>query len=185
MKTRDLTRMSLMLALLIVSAQIAIPIGPVSITLQSLVILIIGLVFPKKQAVLIAFLYLLLGLLGLPIFAQAMGGPHSVFLPSFGFILSFIPALWLMGEVRERNSGKDFKRDLSAVLLGNLVIYFFGILYMSFILIVYLGNEMTLWKVLSVGMIPFIPADIVKSVLAFSIAKRVNPYFKNKGESLE
>lgn len=185
MKTKNLTRISLMIALLIISAQLAIPIGPVSITLQSLVILVIGLIFPKKQAVLTAFLYLLMGLMGFPIFAQAMGGPYSIFLPSFGFILSFIPALWLMGKVRERESGEDFKRNLSAVLLGNLVIYFVGILYMSFILIVHLGNEMTLWEVLSLGMIPFIPADIAKSILALSIAKRVTPYFKNEKKSLE
>ena len=78
MKTANLTRVALLLALLIISSRFAIPIGPVAISLQTLIVLIIGLILPTGQAVLTTTLYLLLGLLGLPIFTQAMGGPYSV-----------------------------------------------------------------------------------------------------------
>ncbi|MDN6195325.1 MAG: biotin transporter BioY [Atopostipes suicloacalis] len=178
MKIKNLTRMALMLALLIVSAQLAIPIGPVAVTFQSLIVLIIGLSFPKKQAILTLVVYVLAGLIGLPVFAQAMGGPHSVFLPSFGFIFSFIPAVWLMAKLNEGNSKSTKKIYLFSILLGNSVIYLIGILYMSFILRVHLGNNFGLWKILSIGLFPFIPADIIKSILAIQIAKRLKKHIK-------
>lgn len=179
MKTHHLTRVALMLALLIVSAQLAIPIGPVAVTLQTLVVLIIGLVLPKKQGFLTLTVYLLAGFIGLPIFAQAMGGPHSVFLPSFGFVLSFIPAVWLMARKLEKSSKNGFKSYFYAVLLGNIVIYVIGILYMSFILLVHLDHDFSLWKILSIGMIPFIPGDILKSFLAITISMRLNRHLKD------
>ena len=174
MKISDLTRVALLLALLIISAQFAIPIGPVAISLQTLVVLIIGMVLPTGQAVLTTTLYLLVGLIGLPIFAQATGGLHSVFLPSFGFILSFIPAVWVMSKICSRNYESENKKYIMAVLAGNLIIYLIGISYMSFILIFYLGNDMNLWGVLSIGMLPFIPGDIVKTIIAMNISKRLN-----------
>lgn len=176
MKTSDLTRVALLLALLIVSAQFSIPIGPVAISLQTLIVLIIGLILPTKQAVLTTSLYLIVGLIGLPVFTQAMGGPYSVLLPSFGFILSFIPAVWVISKVRSMNTENKISNYILAVLLGNFIIYLIGISYMSFILVFYLGNEMSLWKILSIGMIPFIPGDLLKSILAVSISRQLNNY---------
>lgn len=176
MKTSDLTRVALLLALLIVSAQFAIPIGPVAISLQTLIVLIIGLILPTKQAVLTTSLYLIVGLIGLPVFTQAMGGPYSVLIPSFGFILSFIPAVWVISKVRSINTKNKISNYILAVLLGNFIIYLIGISYMSFILVFYLGNEMSLWKILSIGMIPFIPGDLLKSILAVSISRQLNNY---------
>lgn len=179
MKISDLTRVALMLALLIVSAQFSIPIGPVAISLQSLIVLIIGLVLPKEQAVLTTSLYLITGLIGLPVFSQAMGGPHSIILPSFGFILSFIPAVWLMAKIREMNTKAKITNYFQAILVGNFIIYLIGIAYMSFIFIFYMGNEMTFWKILSIGMLTFIPGDIIKSMIAVSIARQLNQHLNN------
>lgn len=174
MKTSDLTRVSLLLALLIISSQFALPIGPVAISLQSLIVLIIGLILPTKQAVLTTSLYLLVGLIGLPVFTQAMGGPYSVFLPSFGFIVSFIPAVWLISKIRGKHWRNKPNNDILAVFFGNLIIYIVGIAYMAFILVFYLDQQMSLWKIISIGMLPFIPGDIIKSVVAVSISRRLN-----------
>lgn len=176
MKVADLTRVALLLALLIISAQFAIPFGPVAISLQTLIVLIIGLTLPTKMAVLTTSLYLVVGLIGLPVFTQAMGGPYSIFLPSFGFIVSFIPAVWVISKIRTKKSKKQTRHDIWAVFIGNLIIYLMGISYMSFILVFYLGNEMNLSKILSIGMLPFIPGDIIKSAIAISISKRLNAY---------
>ena len=176
MKTSDLTRIALMLSLLIISAQLSIAIGPIAISLQSLMVLIIGLVLTKEQAFLTSFLYLIAGLIGLPIFAQSMGGPHSIFLPSFGFIISFLPAVWLMAKIREGSSKEERTSYIQAVLLGNFIIYLVGISYMSFILNVYLEMDMTFWQILLAGLLPFIPIDILKSIIAIVIAKRLNTH---------
>ena len=113
MKNSDLTRVAIVLSLLIVSAQFSVSIGSIAISLQSLVILVIGLVLTKKQGLMVTFLYLIAGLIGLPVFAQSMGGPHSVFLPSFGFILSFIPAVSGDGK-SARTKDKEHNARLSA-----------------------------------------------------------------------
>lgn len=182
MKIANLTRVSLLLALLVISSQFAIPIGPVAISLQTLVVLIIGLILPPKQAVLTTSLYLILGLMGLPIFTQAMGGPYSLFLPSFGFILSFIPAVWVVSKIRLMQWGNETSRYIVAVLCGSVLIYLIGISYMGFILVFYLGNEMSIGKILSIGMLPFIPGDIVKSLLAIQISKQLNTYLSRRSK---
>ena len=176
MKNSSLTRISLMLSLLIISAQFTIPIGPVSISLQSMMILLIGLILPKKQAMLTSILYLIAGLIGLPVFAQAQGGLHSVFLPSFGFILSFIPSAWLVAKISEQESKGRVKKDIQAILIGNLVIYFIGIMYMTFIFNIHLELDYNLWRILSIGLLPFIPADVIKSIVALQIARRLNKH---------
>lgn len=182
MKISDLTRVSLLLALLIISSQFAIPIGPVAISLQTLIVLIIGLILPTNQAVLTASLYLIVGLIGLPVFTQAMGGPYSVLLPSFGFILSFIPAVWVISKIRMMKSRGKMSNYILAVSLGNVIIYLIGISYMSLIFIFYLGNDMSLGRILSIGMLPFIPGDIIKSVLAVSISRQLNTYLSFRSD---
>ncbi len=176
MKTTDLTRIALMLALLVVSAQFSIPIGPIAISLQTLVVLIIGLVLPTKQAVLTTSLYVVIGLIGLPVFAQGMGGPQSVLLPSFGFILSFTPAVWAMSKIRKMKPIAGIHPSIFALIVGNVIIYALGLLYMTFILTFYVGQDLNFGQILSIGMLPFIPGDIIKSIVAMSISKRLNAY---------
>lgn len=182
MKTADLTRVSLLLALLIVSAQFAVPIGPIPISLQTLIVLIIGLILPTKQAVLTTVLYLIVGLIGLPIFTQAMGGPHSVLLPSFGFILSFIPAVWVISKVRQMKSRDRMSNYLLAAFLGHLIIYTVGLSYMTFILNFYLGSGMSFGRIIAIGMLPFIPGDILKAGISISISRNLNTYLANRSE---
>lgn len=176
MKASNLTRVALLLTLLILAAQLSIPIGPVAISLQTLIVLVIGLLLPTKQAVLTTILYLMVGLMGLPIFTQAMGGPHAVFLPSFGFILSFPPAVWIMSKIRQLQSKKIGNNYLLAVILGHFTIYIIGVSYMTFIFLFYLEKKITFGKILWIGMLPFIPGDIIKSLLAINLAKRLNRY---------
>lgn len=178
MKTTHLTRIALMLTLLILSAQFALPMGPIVISLQSLVILIIGLIMPKKQAALTAILYLITGLIGLPVFAQATGGPQAIFMPSFGFILSFIPAVYIMAAIRKQNVKHSINSDFLAVLVGNVIIYLIGMTYMYFVFTFYLKTPLTFWKVISIGMLPFVPGDIMKSIVALSIARQLNKHLK-------
>ena len=63
---------------------------------------------------------------------------------------------------------------LQVVLLGNLIIYSLGISYMSFILNIHLELEMSFWQIITAGLLPFIPLDIIKSLIAVRIAKQLN-----------
>ena len=81
---------SIFLALLIVSSYISIPISDISLTLQVLVVLLLALILPFIDAEIILVIYILMGLFGIPVFANFSGGISKIFTPSFGFLLSFI-----------------------------------------------------------------------------------------------
>ena len=94
-------------------------------------------------------------------------------IPSFGFILSFIPAVW-MSKICSLNFKSANKKYIVAVFVGQFIIYLIGISYMSFILIFYMSNDINFWRILTIGMLLFIPGDIIKSIVAISISKRLS-----------
>ena len=81
---------SIFLALLIVSSYISIPLSDISLTLQVLVVLLLALILPFIDAEIIIIVYILMGLFGIPVFANFSAGFSKIFMPSFGFIISFL-----------------------------------------------------------------------------------------------
>lgn len=176
MKTRDITLSALMIAVLAICSQLSIPIGPIPITLQTFAVLLIGLLLPPKHALLVTSSYLLLGLIGLPVFANASGGLQSLISPAFGFAIAFIPAATSMAHFLQKQHQPRLITYLLASVLATVILYAIGLSYMSFILNVVLGAELTASKILMLGMIPFIPGDIIKIMLSITIALRLrNP----------
>ncbi|RFP39282.1 hypothetical protein DDJ69_32005, partial [Klebsiella oxytoca] len=78
MKAKDITLVGLLVAILIVCSQIAIPIGPVPITLQTFAVMLIGMIVKPKHAFYTTLLYLIIGVFGLPVFAGGLGGLQAV-----------------------------------------------------------------------------------------------------------
>ena len=83
--TTRIVRIALFTALICVGAFISVPIGPVPISFQNFFVIMAALLLPAKDAALSVLIYLLIGLAGLPVFAQFTGGLQTVFKPSFGF----------------------------------------------------------------------------------------------------
>lgn len=172
MKTQEMTRIAIAIALLTVASQLIISIGPVPITLQTLVVLIIGLTLNKREALVSLLLYLVLGLVGLPVFAGFSGGFSSVLSPSFGFLLSFPICGYLLARLRELSIPLVINVGLATCL-----IYFIGIIYMSGILNVYMDKNLGIMQILSLAMFPFIPGDIGKALIAVIVSRRLNKKF--------
>src|SRR5208337_2009632 len=99
-KAADAILISLFTALTAVGAFIRIPIPYVPLTLQTLMVMFAGLILGSRRGALSQLLYLILGLLGLPIFAQG-GGPAYVLQPSFGFLLGFVAGAYVIGKMVE------------------------------------------------------------------------------------
>lgn len=170
---KKITLIALMIALLIICSYISIPIGTVPISLQTFAVVLIGLLLPPSWSVLVMILYMMMGLVGLPVFAGGQGGLQSLLSPSFGFVIAFIigaPAISLYLSKRPLS----YIHHLMASLIGQLLIYAVGLSYMAWILNVYLGNSFNLGAILSMGMIPFIPGDILKTILAVTIYQRLH-----------
>ena len=170
MKNRvsDLTFISLFAALTAVGAFIKIPIPYVPLTLQTLMVMFAGLVLGSRRGALSQVLYLTIGLIGLPIFAQG-GGPGYVLQPSFGFLVGFIPGAYIIGKIVEKEAVLKFPRILTGLLLGQAAIYLIGISYLYFIFNFIIHKPLSLSATLTIGLLVFIPGDIIKTIVAAAV----------------
>ena len=168
---RELTMTALMAALTAVGAYIRIPTPWSAFTLQVLFVFLAGALLGPKYGALAEGVYVLLGLVGIPVFIGG-GGFTYVFQPTFGFLLSYIPAAAVVGLLcREARFG----RIVLACLAGLAVIYAIGLPYMALIVNVYLGRAMSFGEVLMSGMVIFLPYDAVKIVLTGLLARALLP----------
>lgn len=180
MKTKDITLNAIMITILIICSQLTLPIGPVPITLQTLAVLMIGYLLTPKNTLFATGIYLLMGLAGLPVFSSFSGGLQAILLPSFGFIIGFVPAAYSQAlYLKKRKSAK--LKDLA--LSGSLnftITYAIGLPYMAFILNFYLDNTMGAQAILTTGLLPFIPGDFFKLAIGTLIAKRLLPIVRKR-----
>lgn len=177
MKTRDITLMAVMLALLIICSQISIPMWPVAITLQTFAVLLIGMLLTPKQAVIVTTFYMILGLVGLPIFSGFSGGIDSFLAPSFGFIISFIPASYVTSLLSQKQNS-SLQQYIIAGVVATIVIYAIGVPYLGFVLNNVLNLEKSIVQIMQIGMTPFLIGDSIKLVLASLVAVRLTKIAK-------
>lgn len=163
MKIRPLIFTALFAALTAVGAFLRIPIGPVPISLQFLFTAMAGILLGRSYGALSQLVYVLLGLVGLPIFT-AGGGFGYVFQPSFGFLLGLIPCAWVIGFLSRKRSGAAWL--VFSCVAGLALLYLIGVPYMALILNVYLGKGLDMATILKLGMLPFLPGDALKIAVA-------------------
>lgn len=167
------------IALTVISAQISIPITPaVAFTLQFLVTNACCLLLGKKWGTLTIFLYILLGLFGLPIFSAGGGGFAYVLKPSFGFLIGMMVGGFVGAIFREKIGKNTFLAYFLASLINMVIMHAFGIVYGAGIMYGYLHTTKTVWEFLMMMSIPFIPIDIVKCVICSLICPKLSRYNK-------
>lgn len=163
-------------ALIAVLAQITLPIGPVPFTLQNLAIGLIATLFRPREAVLTVGLYLLLGAIGLPVFAGGAGGFHVLLGPSAGYL--WFDLLYAGVTAYLANSTSSLTRIFLANLLGDTLVFVGGVLGLHFL------AGMAFTQALAVGVTPFILPDLGKLVAITLISQPLfrslkgNAYFR-------
>ena len=173
--TKEMVLVALFTGLTAVGAAINIPIGEVPITMQSLFVILSGLILGPKLAALSQLVYILLGLMGIPIFAGFSGGIQSLMKASFGFLIGFIFSAYVVGKIGHFEKGVSPKRIWLASIVGTGVIYLFGLPYMYFILNIILAKGLSFMAVLNIGCLLFLPGDILKLAIASMIAIKILP----------
>ena len=164
---------SLLAALTAASALITIPIGEVPVILYNFFVLMMGLLLGSRWGAASIAVYLLAGGLGLPVFAGGKGGIAILLGPTGGYLIGFLPAVFIIGFISEKFKQR-FSYDIIAMLCGTAVIYAFGVIQLKIVL----GKT---WMVtMAAGVFPFIIFDIVKVVAAAVTAKAVRPIIMNK-----
>ncbi|OGP64552.1 MAG: BioY family transporter [Deltaproteobacteria bacterium RBG_13_47_9] len=167
-KLRGMVLASLMAALTAVGAYIHVPIGPVPIVLSTLFVLLSGLLLGSRWGFVSMGLYLLVGAIGMPVFAGGKGGFAHFFGPTGGYLLGYVFSGWITGFISERSRG-FFLWDIAAVILGSLVIYGFGVPWLKMV------TQMSWPKTFLVGMIPFLIGDAIKATAALVLSRSIRP----------
>lgn len=167
-KTRTMSLAALFAALTAIGAFLQIPVGITSITLQFLFTSLAGLLLGAKWGALSQLVYVILGLVGLPVFTQG-GGPGYLLQPSMGFLLGLVPAAWIVGRLTEQK--RTHGRVILACLAGLAALYAVGVPYMYAVLHLYLGRDMTLWAVVWSGMLIYLPGDALKIAAVAAVSR--------------
>lgn len=166
LKTHALAQAALMGGLIFIAGLIRIPLGPVSFTLQTMFVLLSGMLLEPAVALAATLLHLVLKLV--------FGGVAAILSPSFGFVLAFIPAAVLLAYL-SRRGGKAIRREIINLLLASILIYAIGLPYMALILRYVSGQTLSLRYIVVSGLIIFLPTDILKAVFALRLKRHLRP----------
>lgn len=169
MKIKELTKMSICIAIICVSAYISFPLPftPTMITAQTIAINLVALILTPKQSFLVVLLYIFLGAFGLPVFSGGTGGFGKLFGPTGGFIIGFLVIAPLISYLKGKNN--SFKRYLFVtIFVGMIILYAVGAVYMSIV------QKISIIAALSIAVFPFIFGDILKCFLSSFIAVKLN-----------
>ena len=152
-------------AVVSVLAQVQVPLWPVPVTGQTLGVMLVGASLGARRGALSLLTYLVLGVAGLPIFAEFTGGPLSVLKPSFGFVIGFVFTAALIGWLSERDWDKHWFRSAAAFFAASLVPFAVGLPYLAVVL-AQLGYPHDPASVLAAGLYPFIMGGVAKWLIA-------------------
>ncbi|WP_455544480.1 biotin transporter BioY [Intestinibacter sp.] len=166
--TREIILCGLFAALISILAQISIPLPftTVPLTLQVFGIAITGLILGYKCGFIATLIYLILGGIGIPVFAQFSGGIGVLFGPTGGFLLGYPLMAFIIGYVREKFQSQIL--TAISMVVGLAIIYTSGTIMFSFVT----GN--TIIQSLLYCVVPFVAVDLLKLVLATVIGETVN-----------
>lgn len=168
-KVKDMTFTALMAAVLCAAGPLSIPIGPVPIAIGNLLILLSLYVVGRKKGMAALLLYLLLGLIGLPVFAGFTGGPQVVLGPTGGYIVGYIAMALIAGPVIDRYCNNRLICVIGMVA-ATLVLYALGTAWLAY------SAHMTFTAALAVGVLPFAAIDLAKICLCAI----VGPVIRNR-----
>lgn len=167
-----LTMTALMTAVTCIVAPMSIPIGPVPISLTSLAVCLSLYLLGWKNGTMSYILYILIGILGLPVFSGFTGGVGKLFGPTGGYIIAFIPMAILVGLIIEKT--KNRLVHIVGMVLGMTICYIFGTAWFCIVM------DSTIGVALTLCVFPFIPGDIIKILAAVSIG----PLIKNRVQKM-
>lgn len=160
-------------ALIIIGGYISVPIpvGPVPIVLADFFVMLTGLFLGFRYGLITVLLYVVLGVIGLPVFSSGGAGLVVLFGPTGGFIFGYILAVISISLISEKGNLSIIK-NLTALIVGNILLYAIGVPWLKVV------TKMSWSAAIVVGFIPFIIGIVIKIVVAVIIGQVVLPRFK-------
>jgi biotin transport system substrate-specific component len=162
-------------ALLTLSAKVNLPLPYVPMTLQTLVVLMIGAAYGWRLGCATVIAYLAEGAIGLPVFAGPVGGLAPLFGPTGGYLVGFVPAAFATGWLSERGWDRSVPRLFVAMALGHIIILAAGYAWLA------VGMKLGFEKAWLVGIAPFIAASVVKNALGAALVPAIRRLADRRG----
>ena len=158
---------SLFAALTVAGAFVSIPIGLVPISLQNLFTFLSGMVLGSRLGTFSQLIYILLGVVGLPVFSGFRGGLGVLLGPTGGFLTGFVISACIIGKLIEKIDDARIWSYFVIGLLGIIIIYACGVTQLLIV------TEIGFKEAVIVGVVPFLPGDLLKLIIASFLAVRI------------
>lgn len=167
-RTKEITLIGLMAALTCIAGPLSLPLpfSPVPISLTNLAIYFSVYILGMRRGTISYLVYLLLGLVGLPVFSAFTSGPAKLFGPTGGYLIGFIFMALICGYCIDRWNGQIIM-SLVGMAAGTAVTYIFGTVWLAY------QADLSFGKALAAGVYPFIAGDIAKMALTLLVAPQV------------
>ena len=175
-KTLIITEIAIMAAFICIRGPLSIPIGLIPVSLTPFTVFVSVYILGQKLGTISCFIYLLIGLIGVPVFSGFEGGPGKLFGPTGGFLIAFLAMAWIAGAFYDKTN-KIWLQILGSIL-ALLVCYLLGTAWLAW------QANIQILKAIQVAVIPFVIFDIAKVFVAVFLGKAVK-YALNKANLLK
>lgn len=180
MKAKSLVLVAMFAALTAIGAFIKVPIPVVPFTLQIVVVFLAASLLGSKRALYSQLVYIAVGLAGVPVFNEG-GGLAYIFKPSFGYLIGFALAAYVMGAFLERKASPTRKDFITANLVGLVCIYGVALPYLYYALNFWLGMDTSWIGILAIGFSGGALIDVGLAIITGLFAMRLHQAFKAAG----
>jgi len=171
---RGMAYASMFGALTAIGAYIMIPLPPVPITMQTLFVNLAGALLGGYLGALSQIVYILLGVIGLPVFAGGKAGFGVLIGPTGGYLIGFVVGAFIIGKITSLRREPGLFWLLGAMVAGISIVYTLGIIQLMIV------AKLSFVKAISVGLLPPLPGDIIKIIVAAFICRKIRGRIYNK-----
>ncbi|MHC1574288.1 MAG: biotin transporter BioY [Candidatus Methanogasteraceae archaeon] len=148
--------------------RIPVPVSPVPITIQVFFVLLSGLVLGSRWAGASMAVYVMIGIIGFPVFSGGSSGIGVIMGPTGGYLIGFIGAAYVTGLIAE-TFGRNTSAAIGAMIAGLAVIYLFGVMQLSIV------AHLPIKESVATGVLPFLIGDFIKLIAALIVFRRIEP----------
>lgn len=158
---------SLFAALTCIGAFLVIPLQPVPVTLQTFFVYLAAAVLGSRYGTFSQLVYIILGLIGLPVFAGGSAGMGVLFGPQGGYLVGFVFGVLVSGKLIELRKKPNVLWLSLSLMVCTLTIYFFGVAQLAVM------ADLSLTKAIAAGALPFLPGDVLKIAVTILVARKI------------
>lgn len=155
--TKSLIQILFGIILLFICSQLSIGIQPIPITMQTVAVMLIGLLATPRMAISIVLIYLILGAVGVPVFANFQSGQKALFGPTGGYLWGFLLAVFIMSSLNKHINKRKILHIVLNCLIGTVIILLVGVIWLKF----FIGFG----AAINSGFYPFIIPGLIKVFL--------------------